>query len=288
MDALLQQLDTDPVGRLALRYVLQYGVANCVLFLLVAARLTGVLVLAPLFTANCIPVMVRGLLVVLVSLVVTPVLSAGHVAAGEIALASHVSGTAIPIPANITDFVCQIGCEVGFGTLLGVGVMAVFSGLRLAGELLDRHSGLGLAAMFNPEMGSGESAAGSVVHWMGIVAFLLIEPLGGQGLLLQSLLRSFHAIPVGSAVEASSLLDLLNGLVQQSLLLGLRLAMPLVAAMMLVDLTLSLASRGLPNLTSPLMVARTAVGLFVLGLTVTAIPDAIATTAVSVLQNFSF
>ena len=177
--------------------------------------------------------------------------------------------------------------EVGLGGLFGTGLIAVFGGLRLAGEWLDRHCGLGMGTVLNPEWMSGESACGSLTLWLGIVAFLLIEPMGGQYVLLQSLLQSFHAIPVGSASWSTSGIQLLNGLAQESLILGLRISMPLIATMMLVDVTLAFAGRGTPvSISSSCQSLRLGVGLFVLALTMTNVPDALAMTMVSILQWF--
>ena len=128
--------------------------------------------------------------------------------------------------------------------MFGIGLIAVFSGLKLAGEWLDRHGGLGLGTVFNPEWSAGESACGSLVQLLGIAAFLLMEPLGGQWRLLQSLVQSFHTIPVGSGTWSMSAVELVSSVVQQSLLLGIRVAMPLVATMTLVDMALAFASRG--------------------------------------------
>ena len=171
------------------------------------------------------------------------------------------------------------------GAFLGIGVIAVLSGLRLGGEWLDRHSGLGLGSVFNPEWTSGESACGSLVLLLGVAAFLSIEPIGGEWLLLRSLVESFHAIPVGSADCSMAPVELLSGVMQQSVVLGLRVAMPLVATMMLVDMTLAFAGRSSPHLLSSASLAmRAGVGLIVLALTMTTVPEVIATTMMSVLQ----
>ena len=287
IDPLLEQLAADPVGRLVLHYVAERGMWNCYLFLLVAARLAGVFVLAPHFSTNSVPLLARAMLVVLLSLIIAPTLSTGRTSARDVAQVSHESPASKALPTTPTDLACVIGVEVGLGGLLGIGAIAVFSGLRLGGEFLDRHSGLGLGALFNPEFRGGESACGSLAQWMGIAAVLLIEPLGGRCLLLQSLMQSFHAIPVGSASWSMTAIELLNGLVQQSMVLGLRIAMPLIASMMLVDITFAFASRGTSVLGAPSIALRSAVGMVVLALTVTAIPEVIATTMISVLQLFS-
>lgn len=288
MDELLEQLALDPWGRLVLHYVATSGLWNCYLFLLVAARLTGALILAPCLITNPIPLLVRIVLVILLSLIVVPTLPTANHAGSDVTQISHETRPPIPLPATIADLVCAFCTEIVLGGLFGAGMIAVFSGLRLAGEWLDRHSGLGMASVLNPEWMAGVSASASLSLWLGIVAFLLIEPSGGKFTIVQSLTQSFQGIPVGSAISPSSGLQFFNGLVQESLVLGLRISMPLIATMMLVDVTLAFAGRGGPDpISSSYQGLRLGIGLFVLAMTLTTIPDAIATTAESVVQWIS-
>jgi len=238
-----------------------------------------------------IPFRVRVGLVVLLTLVIAPTLSRQITDVRKIIPAAHESSNtsiSVAIPDTLTDLLCAIISEAGLGTLFGVGFIAIFSGLQLAGEWLDRHSGLGLGAVFNPEWSTGSSACGSLARLLGCAALLLAEPIGGHWQLLQSLVQSFHAIPVGMSSWSISSIDFLNGVVQQCLILGIRVAMPLVAAMMLVDVTLAFAYRGTTTAESSAHLAiRVAVGLIVLSLTTTTIPDSITQAIVSAAQVFA-
>lgn len=289
MNELLGQLGADPWGRLVLHYTLMGGLLRTFLFVLVGARLAGLLLVAPCIMTIAIPFRVRVALVVLFAMIIAPtvlpVLDQTH----QVTLTGHDTSSdsgPIVLPDSVTDLVCAIASEVGLGALLGVGVLAIFSGLQLAGEWLDRHSGLGLGAVFNPDWSAGGgSACGSLVRLLGCAAFLLAEPTGGYWHLLQSLLQSFQAIPIGTTFWSMPCIDLLNGVVQQCLILGIRVAMPLVAVMTLVDVTLALANRGATTAeSSNQLVIRVAVGLMVLALTTTAIPDSIAQAGFSAIQ----
>jgi flagellar biosynthetic protein FliR len=284
MNELLEQLATDPWGRLVLHYMVTGGVTNSYVCLLVAMRLTGVFVLAPIGTANVIPLFIRSGLVVLLSLVIAPTLCERESGSGEIRLIAHKSA-AFSLPETVADLACQLAREIGLGALLGVGVLAVLGGLRLGGEWLDRHGGLGPGGVLNPDWSGGASAGGSLVQMAGIAAFLLNAPMGGQSLVLQTIVQSFHALPVGVESWDLPLTDLVCGIVQQSLVLGLRVAMPLLVTMLLVDVTLAFITRNNAQLlSSPSLAIRAAIGVIVLGLTVTALPDIVMTTVASVIH----
>lgn len=284
MDEILEQIALDPWGRLVLHHVATCGLRNCYLFLLVSARLSGVLIVAPCLITINVPLPARIALVVLLSLIVAPTLSTVGTEGDAVVQASHQALPSIPLPATTADLACVICTEIGLGGVFGTGLIAVFCGLRLAGEWLDRHCGLGMGTVMNPAWMAGESACGSMTLWLGIVAFLLIEPVGGQLMVLRAMLHSFDAVPVGASSSISGT-QLLNGLVQESIVLGLRISMPLVATMILVDLAFAIAGRNTTiAVSSSCYAIRLGVGLFVLAMTMTTIPDAIAMTLETAIQ----
>jgi flagellar biosynthetic protein FliR len=284
MNELLEQLAADPWGRLILQHLATGGMRGCFLFLLVMARLAGVFVVAPFGTTSLIPLPVRVGLVILLSLILLPTVSLVSAGDGNVIPIAHHASTAGRsfatdiVPDSANEFMSLIASEIGLGTMLGVGVLAVLSGLQLAGEWLDRHTGIGLGTVLNPNWSAGDSACGRLIPLLGVAVFLLLEPLGGQWLLFRSLAESFHAMPLGSAWWSVVTIELVNSLVQQSLVLGIRIALPLVVTMLAVEITLAFASRNAPvTVSSAALAMKAGVGLFVLAITLTAVPDVIET-----------
>jgi flagellar biosynthetic protein FliR len=288
MDGLFENLTTDPWGRLLLTHLATGGMWSVYAFLLVSARLAGALILAPSIQAHAIPLTVRVGLVLFLSLIISPTLSAGSTKTTDIDLVSYKLSVPSEIPLTLADFGSVVASEVGLGALFGVGLIAVFSGLRLGGEWLERHSGLGQGTLFNPEWSSGQTACGSIVQLLGIAAFLLIEPIGGDWQLLQSFFQSFQTIPVGSVTWSLPATELVAGVIQQALLLGIRVAIPLVVTMTLVDVAIAFASRGgPPALSVSYLSIRLGLGLLMLAITMTTIPDVVTKTLVSTLELVS-
>ena len=226
----------------------------------------------------------RMVLVVLLSLIIAPTLLDTDRQDAAATQVSHISIPSVIVPESLTEFASLLAREIGLGALLGVGVIAVFSGLWLGGEWLDRSSGLGLGRVLNPDWSEGDPACSRLTSLLAVAVFLMTEPLGGQWLLLRSLVVSFIAIPIGTASWMTSI-DLLNGLVQHSLILGIRIAIPLVVTMLMLDITLVFASRNTPvAMSSSAAVIRAGVGIGVLALTLTAIPEVIAVTMLSLFS----
>jgi flagellar biosynthetic protein FliR len=286
MDDLLESLASDPLGRLVIHHVAAHGLWNCFVFLLVAARLSGILLLAPLALPKAPTVFVRLLLVVMLSLVIAPTLAAEFDGNKALQQVSETNAPRLILPTTLPDLVCLIAMETGIGALLGVGLIAVFSGLRLAGELIDRHSGLGIVSAEDGEWLSADSAGSSVAMILGLAAILLLEPTGGHYVILRTLVHSFHTVPVGTASDLAGAVQLLSGLVQESLLLGIRISLPLIAMMLLIDVAIAFAGRGTSQaFGSVCLVVRTGIGIGVLAITMTNVPEVIATTLVSVQQT---
>ena len=296
MHDFFNQLIRDPWGRLLIQFALDDGLARAGLSLLVVARLAGLLGVGLFLGRTLLTWQVRVGLVVLLTLVVVPTLPlaretvpqvrlvghAGEAAASSVTQAGSAVRDAILTPV---DFVAALLCELGLGAVLGLGMAIVLSGLKLGGEWLDRHSGLGMGSVLNPEHLSEGSVSAELLLLLGIASILLMEPVGGHLLFARTILESFHALPVAEASHWPSLFDLLGALLRQSLVLGLRVAMPLVVAMSLIDMTLGFVSRSsrwslLPALTA----LRMAAALLILVATLPGIAEAVTTTVLESLR----
>ena len=290
MHDFFNQLLRDPWGRLLIQFALDDGLARAGLSLLVVARLAGLLGVGLFLGRTLLTWQVRVGLIVLLTLVVVPTLPLARETVSQVRLVGHEAeavarsvtqaGSAVRDALTTpVDFVAALLCELGLGAVLGLGLAIVLSGLKLGGEWLDRHSGLGMGSVLNPEYLSEGSVSAEMLLLLGIASILLMEPVGGHLLFARTILESFHALPVAEASHWPSLFDLLGALLRQSLVLGLRVAMPLVVAMSLIDMTLGFVSRSsrwslLPALTA----LRMAAALLILVATLPGIAEAVTTT----------
>ena len=296
MHDFFNQLIRDPWGRLLIQFALDDGLARAGLSLLVVARLAGLLGVGLFLGRTLLTWQVRVGLIVLLTLVVVPTLPLARETVSQVQLVGHegeaaarsVTQAGSAVRDAITtpvDFVAALLCELGLGAVLGLGLAIVLSGLKLGGEWLDRHSGLGMGSVLNPEYLSEGSVSAEMLLLLGIASILLMEPVGGHLLFARTILESFHALPVAEASHWPSLFDLLGALLRQSLVLGLRVAMPLVVAMSLIDMTLGFVSRSsrwslLPALTA----VRMAAALLILAATLPGVAEAVTTTVLESLR----
>lgn len=322
MDDWLNQLAAEPLGRLALNQALSGALSQFYAFTLVLIRMSGLMVIGPIFGQTAIPINVRILLAVALGLLLTPLqanrqqrgfdqldlnadgrLTADEIPAGlmprferqlqlsglpeDAALTRSEYQVRLLVPDSLWDYVRIAGGELLLGVLLGTGMMTVLSGLQIAGQLIDQQSGMGLGEIFNPDLGGSVSITGQLLFWLGTAVFVMLSPFGGHLLMVRILAETFETMPVGEAVLSSSLGELLNVLIRQSLVLGLRVAAPLMVMMSLIDLTLGFLNHSVPqiNIQSVGFALRALTGTLILAVTLTSIPELLLAPVTETLQG---
>jgi flagellar biosynthetic protein FliR len=197
-------------------------------FTLVLARISGLLMTAPIYGSLEVPVRVRALLVFALALLVTPTQMGQRVEA-----------------ATLVDYGVLAGGELAIGLVLGLGVQILFLAPQVAGQLVSQMSGIALADVFNPSLDSEVPVFSQLLYLFSLAIFMII---GGHRLVMAGLLETFNTVPPGQASLLATFSDSFLVLISQSLELGLRAAAPTVTALLLATLIMGLISRTVPQL----------------------------------------
>ncbi len=283
--------------------LLNAALAQFYIFSLVFVRISGLMLVGPLLGQSAVPTQVRVLIVMTCSFLVTPALPNqaqrafakfdqnrdGRLTKAEVPESMHerfedINGRLekpkdFPItqsewryrfdaPQSLLGWGVLAVRELSFGFVLGLGLSIVFSGLQLAGELIDQQTGIGLSGIFNPGFGVNAGLSGQALYLFGMMVFLTMPPVSGHLLVVSALLDTFQAIPVGDAWISQSAAGLISNLVHQSLVLGIQVAAPVLAAMSFTALTMGFLSHTVPqinvlNLGFPI---RALINIFILSL----------------------
>jgi flagellar biosynthesis protein FliR len=203
-------------------------------------RIGACLMVAPVFGASYVPKRVRVALAAAVTMALTPLLPA----VPDVALLSA-DGAIITIQ------------QLLIGVALGFALQLVFDALTLGGQLLANGMGLGFAFNLDPLRGVTTPALGQLYSVLGTLVFLALD---GHIALINTLTDSFRGLPVGAngidAVRARALAEW-GGML---FLGGLRVALPGMTALLVINLAFGVMSRAAPSL-----------NLFAVGLPVTLI-----------------
>jgi flagellar biosynthetic protein FliR len=283
VDALLQNIPFAPIHDVSLRAVLAAGLVQFQAFTLVLVRLSGLMIVGPLFGQTLVPANLRVLIVLTLSLLVTPTLADqgrilftrldangdGLLAPDEVpdglraryercrqaagdpppaALSAEQFRLPLPQPRTLLDYAWIAAGELGLGLVLGLGVLTILSGMQLAGDLIDQQTGLALGEIANPGLDITGSVTGHFLFSFATTILLVMEPTGYHLKMVSALVETFRAVPLGEATVTAGTVDLLRDLVHQSLVLGVQIAAPLLASMSLIALTLGFLGHTVPQI----------------------------------------
>jgi flagellar biosynthetic protein FliR len=220
-------------------------------FGILLVRPGGLLLLAPGLGGQSVPAPVRIALTVLLALALAPAVS-------------FPSGPG----AGVAVVVAR---EFAIGVSLGLAARALIAGAELAGHICSQQIGFSYAATIDPEGGARNTMLASLYGLLAIFTWLLID---GHHQLLRALHASYTALPIGTGAVDDSLLGSVRELLALVFITGVRLAAPVVAVILIVELAVGLISRTAPALNFFIIgfPVRLAVGLVIVALTIATVP----------------
>ena len=199
------------------------------IFVLVLTRIGSLLMSLPVLGTASVPMQVRALLAVGISLVLTPLFW----------------GQPIPQPENLLALGSLLAREAILGLALGLAVMILLSGVQLAGQIMSQTSGLTLADVVDPTFETSVPLLSQILEMLAVAIFFLV---GGHRQVLEALMRSFAWMPPGQGRLPSGLVEALSSITAHSFEVGIRASAPVMVALLLATLSVALISRTLPQL----------------------------------------
>lgn len=133
-----------------------------------------------------------------------------------------------------------IGAEAAAGIAIGVSVAIVLEAFAMAAQVLGLPAGYGYASTIDP---ATQADAGILVVLAQLVGGMLFFALGLDRELLRLFAQSLDRVPVGTYVFGLHSAEAVIHLGSNLFSVGLRLALPVVALLMMVDVALALMGR---------------------------------------------
>lgn len=198
-------------------------------FLLVFVRILMVVLTAPLLGSRTVPLYIRAILALMISLCIAP--------------------TVLPAIEqtqwNQDELIHAVFSEAISGCLIGVGILIIFSTALMIGSSVGQMSGIQLDSFAPKSSEFGQQPAAMLI---GIVATATFVLVGGPELIVTTVMDSFVALPLGSTIANRDVLGLLTNLLQQSFDLTVRAIAPAIATLLIATLLVGFLSRTLPQL----------------------------------------
>lgn len=216
--------------------------------MLLGMRMTGLMLIAPVFSAKTIPIMVRTALIVLFTILLQP--------------AARLSIGLIPAITPLT----VVG-EMLIGFAIGLGAALVVAAAEAAGDLLSIQIGLSGASLMDPLTNTSSPL---LANFLSLFAVTLLLSLDAHLGMLSAVGKSLSLLPTGSAIDLERGLGAMISLAGTLFALGLKFAAPVVAVIMIGNTALAVLSRAAPqlNVLSVAFPLQIGLGLIALGIAI--------------------
>ena len=195
-------------------------------YLLALVRATAWLFIVPPFGGRTIPVQVK----------------LGFAAALAMTVGPRIAEHAVPL--DVAPLVGAAVLQVFAGFALGYVGVILFSVVQAAGGMIDAFSGFTMAQMVDPTSNTMTSVFG---RFYQVLAMTILFSINGHILIVRGFLASFDATSLNN-VDLGRMLDLVTGDIGRFLVAALEIAAPLVAALMLTEVSLGVLSKAAPNM----------------------------------------
>lgn len=198
-------------------------------FFLILLRMGALFSFAPVFSSPVVPVRARAAAVLSLSLALS---------------ALGVGGTVEP-PATLALLAFFVVQEMLLGLLLGLAARLVFAAVEFGGQLIGLQMGLGIVSVLDPQF---ETQVSIISQLQFLIATLLFLWVGGDRMLIQAFAGNLAHLPPGHPVMTAPAFRAIVGLGGEVFSLGLRMAAPVVVALLATQVVLGIFARSVPQM----------------------------------------
>ena len=203
---------------------------HAAVFLLMLTRCSGLFMIAPFFGSLNIPITVRAAASFAFALVLFPVVDGLGLA---------------PAPTSLLGYAMALLGELFVGWLIGFVAYVCFSAIHMAGKVMDMQVGFAVVNVMDPTSGQQIPLIGSFLYNLALIVFLVTN---GHHMLITALVESFRAVPLLTMQPSLSLPMIMVDFVNGIFLTGMKVAMPVTFAILLVNVSLGILARTMPQL----------------------------------------
>lgn len=202
-------------------------VENIYLLIFYLLRISGMLVVAPMYSSSNIPNQIKVVIALVLSLFVTMI--------NPVDITLSLTAELIPLVLN----------EIIIGLLLGFIAQIIFSSAAVAGALIDNQAGLMMSATYDPISNTNQSFYGRLYNVVLLVVFVSLD---GPYFLLNALVSSYEMIPSFNLSQTSMIIYYLIQTVSRGFFVGVQLSLPIVIVVYLSNFSLGILSRTIPQI----------------------------------------
>lgn len=191
-------------------------------------RIAGLAMTAPIIGTRSVPVRVRLIIALAITMAVVPVIEQPQMID----------------PFGLEGMVTTVQ-QIIIGIAMGLTLRVVFVALELAGQLIGQLMGLLLASMIDPINGNQVPIIGQFYLLLATLLFLSVD---GHLVMIQTLANSFHQLPVGVDGMSKDAVWVFLNWISTVLSTSVLIALPAIASLLMVNFSFGVMTRASPQL----------------------------------------
>ncbi|HMB00923.1 MAG TPA: flagellar biosynthetic protein FliR [Spirochaetota bacterium] len=208
---------------------MQYFVYSFQIFLLVWARMAGVVFLAPVFSSSMIPARFKAILSFLITIVIFP----------------WVANLGYELPVYLPDYGLIVVKEIIIGVIFGFFLSVIFAAFQLTTQFFATQIGLGMSKVFDPNTQEQMPVMGIFFQVIAILIFLAIN---GMHMVLIGVADSYELLPVINLVQHSeTLMTMAIKYFSIMFIIALKMAFPIICTSVIIVFCLGLIGKIAPQ-----------------------------------------
>jgi len=198
-------------------------------FILLFVRIGAALMLMPTIGDSFVPMNIRLMFALSLSVIMTPILQPHIPTIDEIG----------------AHFLLLILMEGVIGIFIGSVAKILMSALDVAGMLISMQIGLANAQVFNPSMAAQGSLVGAFLSVVGVV---LLFATNLHHLLILAIYDSYVAFPPGALPETGGMAHMIASTLSKSFAIGFKLSVPFIVVALMVYIGMGVLARVMPQI----------------------------------------
>ncbi len=200
-----------------------------ILFSLIVARMSGAVVINPIFGRSNVPARAKAAFVLVFSLM----------------LYAGTDGTLDHEPAVMAEYVVMLLMELLFGFMVGMAMEIAFMVVRYASSIMDHTMGLSMAQVYDPQYSSQMTVtAGMYYAFIVLLFFSSNSHLRLIGLFFDSA----RVMPFGQVSLDRGLSLAMLTMFEDGILMGLQFAFPMIAMELVTEAAVGILMRMIPQI----------------------------------------
>lgn len=202
---------------------------NWELFILVAARVSSIFVTAPFFGSRNVPMNIRIMIPLSMSIILFPFIPAEH----------------LIVEKSIISLAILVAGELAIGLILSFFCNVTFEVFTFGGFMLGRQMGFAMVSMMDPLTQDQLSLVGIFHNFM---ATLILLSTNGHHMLIRALHLSFDIIPISMFRLQPGLGTFAIQATSRLFVLALMFSLPVFSTLMLTNVIMGIIAKTIPEI----------------------------------------